>query len=137
MKPLDLVLCTTFAALGPGCLFTSVDDDEAGGSVSSADGTADASSSSSAGDGTSVGSSADETSLGSSDDSSSGSGDSTETGADGLPSAIAIDLAVGRLHSCALTDAGAVRCWGYSDQGQLGNGAPLDDVAFATPVEVV
>lgn len=63
--------------------------------------------------------------------------DTTDTEGNGLPSATAIDLAVGRLHSCALVDDGSVRCWGYADHGQLGNGAPLDDAAFRVPVEVV
>lgn len=75
-----------------------------------------------------------------SDDSDSDSDPSDDsTGEDtegGLPSANAIRIAVGRLHSCAVTDAGGVRCWGYSNYGQLGNGAPLDDVAFLEPVEV-
>ncbi len=62
--------------------------------------------------------------------------DPADTEGDELPSASAIDLAVGRLHSCALVEDGTVRCWGYSDRGQLGNGAPLDDAAFRVPVEV-
>jgi alpha-tubulin suppressor-like RCC1 family protein len=54
----------------------------------------------------------------------------------GLPSAVAIDVAVGRQHSCAALDDGTARCWGYSDVGQLGHGAPLDDVPFREPVAV-
>ncbi|MBC8068611.1 MAG: RCC1 repeat-containing protein, partial [Deltaproteobacteria bacterium] len=70
-------------------------------------------------------------------DDSSGSDDNTgDTGSEGLPSASASAIAVGRLHACALTDAGGVRCWGYSNYGQLGNDAALDDVAFAIPVAV-
>lgn len=34
----------------------------------------------------------------------------------------AVDLAVGRLHACALLDSGALKCWGYNAQGQLGLG---------------
>jgi alpha-tubulin suppressor-like RCC1 family protein len=38
----------------------------------------------------------------------------------GLPPARALSL--GAAFSCALTDAGAVYCWGKSDSGQLGDG---------------
>jgi hypothetical protein len=43
-------------------------------------------------------------------------------------------LATGAMHSCALLESGAVRCWGMNDHGQLGAG----DVADRwTPTEVV
>lgn len=54
----------------------------------------------------------------------------------GLPSTTATQVAAGRLHACAVTSAGAVRCWGYTNYGQLGNGAPLAEVAVPVAVEV-
>jgi alpha-tubulin suppressor-like RCC1 family protein len=36
---------------------------------------------------------------------------------------IASQLTVGSLHTCALMDTGAVRCWGYNGVGQVGNGS--------------
>jgi len=32
-----------------------------------------------------------------------------------------IAIATGHYHSCAVTGAGAVKCWGYNNEGQLGN----------------
>jgi alpha-tubulin suppressor-like RCC1 family protein len=70
---------------------------------------------------------------------SDGSSDESDTGSDtedAPSSGLAIAIAVGRLHACAVVEDGSVRCWGYSDYGQLGNGAALDDVAFRVPVDV-
>lgn len=56
---------------------------------------------------------------------------STQTiGDDELPSSasdvqvggVVTQLAIGRHHTCALLDTGAVRCWGYGGLGQLGYG---------------
>lgn len=54
------------------------------------------------------------------------------------PSEPAIGITVGRLHSCAITASGAVKCWGASDHGQIGNGV-IDASSggiFSEPVAV-
>lgn len=53
-----------------------------------------------------------------------------------LPSAKAKQVGAGASHTCALTTDGAVRCWGGSDKGQLGNGAPFTTGATTIPVQV-
>jgi alpha-tubulin suppressor-like RCC1 family protein len=50
----------------------------------------------------------------------------------GLASGVAA-VAVGIEHSCALTTAGAVECWGSNDNGELGNGSGAEQ---AEPVAV-
>ena len=45
-----------------------------------------------------------------------------------LPSP-AVQVAVGREHSCALLDSGAVHCWGDNSSGQIGDGGTTDRAA--------
>lgn len=42
-------------------------------------------------------------------------------------------IAVGPIHSCAVTESGAATCWGYNGDGRLGNGTAVDS---AVPVTV-
>ena len=42
-------------------------------------------------------------------------------------------MAAGGLHNCAVLPSGAVRCWGYNGEGQLGNGSTTSS---STPVPV-
>ena len=53
-------------------------------------------------------------------------GMSAGSGAQPLPSVLdpgVTQVAAGGGHSCALTTAGAVKCWGQNTYGQLGNGS--------------
>jgi alpha-tubulin suppressor-like RCC1 family protein len=48
-----------------------------------------------------------------------------------LPSAKAKQVVAGRMHSCALTTEGGVRCWGYQPLGALGIGPGADQFSEA------
>ncbi len=48
-----------------------------------------------------------------------------------------VDVAAGDAHTCAALSNGAVKCWGRSNLGQIGNNLAFSDTAHTTPVVVV
>jgi alpha-tubulin suppressor-like RCC1 family protein len=52
----------------------------------------------------------------------------------GLGSGVAA-ISAGALHTCAVTDSGAFKCWGINKEGELGNGG-AGDTANISPVPV-
>ena len=51
----------------------------------------------------------------------------------GLTGAV-VAMGAGGAHNCVATDAGAMKCWGANDQGQLGDGAQYRDSPLARDV---
>ena len=48
-----------------------------------------------------------------------------------------VAIAAGQSHTCALTAAGGVKCWGWNAEHELGQASPADETPFiARPVDV-
>jgi alpha-tubulin suppressor-like RCC1 family protein len=52
-------------------------------------------------------------------------------------------IAAGEIHTCVVSSAGGIKCWGYGGDGQLGNGAttssasPVDVAGLTRPVTAI
>ncbi len=46
-----------------------------------------------------------------------------------MPVADVADIALGRTHTCVLTNTAAISCWGRNDLGQLGDGSGMQQIA--------
>jgi alpha-tubulin suppressor-like RCC1 family protein len=69
-------------------------------------------------------------------DGTAGSNPNNAVSVRGLTSGV-IALAAGQYHSCAVTNAGTVQCWGDNSSGQLGNGSTtVWPASISTPVAV-
>lgn len=55
------------------------------------------------------------------------------TDGEGASLGVAIEIAVGGYHTCAIVDGGEVQCWGWNDRGAVGDGTTDDRT---TPVRV-
>jgi alpha-tubulin suppressor-like RCC1 family protein len=62
--------------------------------------------------------------------------DESPASAGDLPIPPAREIAAGDEHTCALLESGAVRCWGWSDYGQLGAPSDQYDAGLAPDVDL-
>lgn len=65
-----------------------------------------------------------------------GDDETPSTAGDVVLGGIATRIATGAIHSCALLDSGAVRCWGYAERGELGYGTTNNVGDDETPASV-